>query len=78
MAESRTMARTEGWKRTEGRTVTRKDPAALRRVVDLALHGLRTKARTARAPHWRHGQVEVRWVMSSSGVIDSPAQPPEA
>jgi hypothetical protein len=72
MAESRTMAR------TEGRTVTRKDPAALRRVVDLALHGLRTKAHTARAPHWRHAQVEVRWVMSSSGVIDAPAQPPEA
>lgn len=55
---------------TESQTVTRKDRAALRRVVDLALGGIRAKAHT---PHPPRLHTEVRWVMSSSGVIDSPA-----
>ncbi|MEV8437901.1 hypothetical protein AB0425_11050 [Actinosynnema sp. NPDC051121] len=42
-------------------------------MVDLAPHGIRFKAHTTRPqPHF-----EVRWVMSSSGVIDAPAQPPD-
>ena len=54
--------------RSEVRAVTRKDPAALRHVVDLALRGIRAKART---PHPARPHGEARWVMSSDGVIDA-------
>lgn len=51
------------------RAVTSKDPAALRHVVDLALRGIRAKART---PHPARPHGEARWVMSSDGVIGAP------
>lgn len=58
----------------ESATVVRKDRAALRRVVDLALRGIQAKARAPhRAPAAAAVQVEARWVMSSAGVIDAPA-----
>ena len=50
--------------------VTRKDPAALRHVVDLALRGIRAKSRT---PHPVRPHGEARWVMSSDGVIIAPS-----
>ncbi|MFJ6675074.1 hypothetical protein ACIQMJ_28560 [Actinosynnema sp. NPDC091369] len=65
----------------ESEPAVREDRAALRRVVDLALRGLRAKSR---APHAAgasagasalaaKGRGEARWVMSSDGVIDAPA-----
>ncbi|NUT47538.1 MAG: hypothetical protein HOV94_09560 [Saccharothrix sp.] len=50
-------------------TVTERDRAALRHVVDLALRGLRAKS--ARGPHPAGARGEARWVMSSDGVIDA-------
>lgn len=51
--------------------VVRKDGAALRHVVDLALRGLRAKDRT---PHpARRARAEALWVMSADGVINAPA-----
>jgi hypothetical protein len=49
--------------------VTRKDGAALRHVVDLALRGIRAKSRT---PHPARPHGEARWVMSEDGVINAP------
>ena len=55
----------------ESATVVRPDRAALRRVVDLALRGIRAKAHPPQAA--TRGQSDARWVMSSAGVIDAPA-----
>ncbi|TQM84965.1 hypothetical protein FHX81_7431 [Saccharothrix saharensis] len=55
----------------EPTTVVRQDRAALRRVVDLALRGIRAKAHPPHAG--ARGQHDARWVMSSAGVIDAPA-----
>ena len=52
---------------TDAETAVRKDRAALRRVVDLALRGIRAKSRPTARP-----QGEARWVMSSDGVIGAP------
>ncbi|WP_158849534.1 hypothetical protein [Saccharothrix deserti] len=52
--------------------ITKRDGAALRRVVDLALRGIRAKART---PHPARPATDTRWVMSSDGVIDGAHDP---
>ncbi|PSL55912.1 hypothetical protein B0I31_104203 [Saccharothrix carnea] len=56
-------------------TTTKQDRAALRRVVDQALRGIRANARM---PHPVRPQAEARWVMSSDGVIDAPTHLSEA
>ncbi|MFE9746774.1 hypothetical protein ACFYOT_17880 [Saccharothrix saharensis] len=59
----------------ESPTVVREDRAALRRVVDLALRGIRAKAHPPHAASAgaAGAQRDARWVMSSDGVIDAPA-----
>lgn len=58
-------------------TVAGQDRAALRQVVDVALRGMRAKARTTTpTPTRPHG--EARWVMSPDGVIDAPRPTSEA
>ncbi|MBB5802152.1 hypothetical protein F4560_001920 [Saccharothrix ecbatanensis] len=58
--------------------LTRKDGAALRQVVDLALRGIRAKDRMPhptrnRMPRpIRHPRTETLWVMSADGVINAP------
>lgn len=53
---------------------TRTDGAALRHVVDLALRGIRAKART---PHPIRPHGDARWVMSEDGVINAPTHSDE-
>ena len=64
---------------TKPEAPARKDGAALRHVVDLALRGIRAKNRMphptrARMPHLTHRpHTETPWVMSSDGVINAAA-----
>jgi hypothetical protein len=55
---------------TKPEALTRKDGAALRQVVDLALRGIRAKDRMPRPI--RHPRTETPWVMSADGVINAP------
>ncbi|MFD1152493.1 hypothetical protein [Saccharothrix hoggarensis] len=58
--------------------ITGKDGAALRHVVDLALRGIRAKARTphpARPAADTRPATDTRWVMSPDGVIDGAHDP---